>query len=320
MLTYVLFLVGFVLLIKGADLLTEGGSAIAKNLGVSDLAIGLTLVSFGTSLPEFVVNIIASLEHNSGIAIGNILGSNIANVLLILGVSAVISPVVVRRKTVWVEIPFSCLAAVVLGILANDALIDGAPSSVLTRSDGFILLSFFLVFMAYIIAVGREDAKNEVTEERKSTVFSAVLMAAGGSLALFVGGKWVVEGGVHLAVTLGMSQSVIGLTIVALGTSLPELATCVVASRKNSPDIAIGNVVGSNIFNIFWILGCSSVIQAIPLENKTNIDLAFTIFVSALLFLTVFIGKKRLIGRWKGVGFVLLYLVYMVLAFFRQPA
>ena len=317
MLVYILFVLGFVLVIKGADFLTDGGSAVGEKLGVSELVIGLTVVSFGTSLPEFVVNIIASRQGNSGIAIGNILGSNITNILLILGVSAIISPIIIGKKTVWVEIPLCLMAALMLWVLGNDALIDGDDFSILTKSDGMVLLSFFLIFMVYIFAIAKENCKNEHLELKQITTRSAVLMILGGSVALFLGGKWVVDGAVHLARVLGMSESVIGLTIVAMGTSLPELATCAVASFRGKSDISMGNVVGSNIFNIFWVLGWSSIIRPIPFQKGINSDLGFTILVSLLLFVTMFIGKRKILHRWEGTLFLLLYCSYMTFAFVR---
>jgi len=313
----ILFVLGFVVLIKGADFLTDGASSIAEKLKVSDIAIGLTVVSFGTSLPELMVNIIASHQGNSGIAIGNILGSNIANILLVLGVSAIISPIIIRKKTVWVEIPLSLLAVLILGVLGNDALLYGVRSSVLTKSDGMVLLFFFAVFMVYIFTIAKENRENGHLETKQIRTWSAVFMILGGSVALFLGGKWVVDGAVYLARALGMRESVIGLTVVALGTSLPELATCAVASFKNKSDISIGNVVGSNIFNIFWVLGCSSFIRPIPFQKGVNSDLVFTMLVSLLLFLMMFIGKNKVLHRWEGIMFLFLYCSYMIFAFIR---
>ncbi|MCD4755362.1 MAG: calcium/sodium antiporter [Deltaproteobacteria bacterium] len=313
----ILFVLGFVVLIKGADFLTDGASSIAEKLKVSDIAIGLTVVSFGTSLPELMVNIIASRQGNSGIAIGNILGSNIANILLVLGVSAIISPIIIRKKTVWVEIPLSLLAVLILGVLGNDALLYGVRSSVLTKSDGMVLLFFFAVFMVYIFTIAKENRENGHLETKQIRTWSAVFMILGGSVALFLGGKWVVDGAVHLARTFGMRESDIGLTIVALGTSLPELATCAVASFKNKSDISIGNVVGSNIFNIFWVLGCSSIIRPIPFQKGVNSDLVFTMLVSLLLFLMMFIGRSKILHRWEGIMFLFLYCSYMIFAFIR---
>ena len=263
----ILFVLGFVLLIKGADFLTDGACSVAEKLKVSDLAIGLTIVSFGTTLPEFVVSIIANGRGNGGIAIGNILGSNIANILLVLGVSAIISPIIIRRKTVWVEIPLSFMAVFLLGVLINDNLLYGAASSGLTKSDGVILLSCFTIFMVYVSTIPRQNSKNEQHELKQIKTWPVVLMILGGSAAIFLGGKWVVDGAVHLARILGMRESVIGLTIVAMGTSLPELATCAIASYKKKTDISIGKGLGSNILNIFWVLGCSSIIWPISVQK-----------------------------------------------------
>ena len=313
----ILFVLGFVLLIKGADFLTDGACSVAEKLKVSDLAIGLTIVSFGTTLPEFVVSIIANGRGNSGIAIGNILGSNIANILLVLGVSAIISPIIVRKKTVWVEIPLSFMAVFVLGVLVNDDLLYGAASSSLTKSDGVVLLFFFAIFMVYVSTIPLQNSKNEQHEPKQIKTWHVVLMILGGSVAISLGGKWVVDGAVHLARILGMRESVIGLTIVAMGTSLPELATCAIASYKKKSDISMGNVLGSNILNIFWVLGCSSIIQPISLKKDVNSDLVFTMLVSLLLFLMMFIGKSKVLHRRKGALFLLIYGFYMTFAFIK---
>jgi cation:H+ antiporter len=228
-------LVGFVLVIKGADLLVDGACALARKLSVSDLVIGLTVVAFGTSLPELAVNVFASIKGSTGMAIGNVLGSNIANILLILGVSGIICPIVVTKGTVWKEIPLSLLAAVLMGILANDRLIDNAQGSVLTRIDGLVLLSFFAVFLYYSFTTAKriEGAEDFVpTTELTDTKITVLIVL--GLAVLVLGGKFVVDGGVRLANALGVSQSTIGLTIVAVGTSLPELATSAVAAYKRN--------------------------------------------------------------------------------------
>ncbi|MEA3386497.1 MAG: calcium/sodium antiporter [Thermodesulfobacteriota bacterium] len=313
----ILFVLGFVLLIKGADFLTDGACSVAEKLKVSDLAIGLTIVSFGTTLPEFVVSIIANGRGNGGIAIGNILGSNIANILLVLGVSAIISPIIIRRKTVWVEIPLSFMAVFLLGVLVNDNLLYGAASSGLTKSDGVILLSCFTIFMVYVSTIPTQNSKNEQHELKQIKTWPVVLMIIGGSVAIFLGGKWVVDGAVHLARILGMRESVIGLTIVAMGTSLPELATCAIASYKKKSDISMGNVLGSNILNIFWVLGCSSIIRPISVQKGVNSYLVFTMIVSLLLFLMMFIGKSKVLHRREGTLFLLVYCSYMTFVFIR---
>ncbi len=309
---FIAMIAGFVLLIKGADFLVEGASSVARRLRVSDLVIGLTVVAFGTSTPELFVNIFASIQGSTGIAIGNVVGSNIANILLILGVSAIIYPLSVTRGTVWKEIPFSLLAAVVLGIVSNDRMIDHAATSAITRIDGLMLLCFFGIFMYYSASIAKEtedEASRPLTE--KMGIVKSGLMIAAGLAGLMLGGKWIVDGAVTLASAFGMSQSLIGLTIVAVGTSLPEFATSAVAAYKKNTDIAVGNVVGSNIFNIFFVLGMSSVIRPLPFQASLNRDVGMTVFSSMLLFLFMFTGKKRSLDRWEGMFFLVFYGAYI---------
>jgi len=254
MITNILFIIGLFLLIKGADLLVDGSASITKKLNISSIVIGLTIVAFGTSAPEFIVNIFASVQGNSEIAVGNILGSNIANILLILGISAIIYPITAKKNTVLKEIPLSLLAAVVLGLMANDMIIDGAGFSGITRIDGFILLSFFIIFLYYTFGITKSD-EDIVEEEIKVFSYSkAIIFILLGLAGLVIGGKWIVDGAIKIAEILNISQSLIGLTIVAIGTSLPELATSAIAAYKKQSDIAIGNVVGSNIFIFFGFL------------------------------------------------------------------
>jgi len=313
-LAYLLLLVGFVILIKGADLLVEGASSGAKRLGIPPIVIGLTIVAFGTSMPELIVNIFASTRGNTDIAIGNILGSNIANILLILGISATIYPLAVKRSTTWKEIPLSLLAAVLVAFMANDAIIDGGTFSALTRIDGLVLLSFFIIFLYYIYGLSQSAlVENAEAGIHKRTLPIALLMTFSGLICLTLGGKWVVDSAIAIAKTLGISESLIGLTIVAIGTSLPELATSAVAAYKKNADIAVGNIVGSNIFNIFWILGISATITPLPFAPILLRDIFMTILASLLLFIFMFIGKKHLLERWQGVGFILIYLAYIAL-------
>lgn len=312
MITYILFIIGFFILIKGAGMLVDGSASIAKKFNISSIVIGLTIVAFGTSAPEFVVNMFASFQGNSDIAIGNIIGSNIANILLIIGLSAVICPITANKNTVLKEIPLSLLAAVVLGLMANDNIIDGGTFSGITRIDGFILLSFFIIFIYYTFGITKSDedivqGKIKLLSNSKSIIY-IILGLAG----LIIGGKWIVDGAVKIAQLFNISQSLIGLTVVAIGTSLPELATSAVAAFKKQTDIAIGNAVGSNIFNIFWILGASAVVHPIPFNKDSNLDIAMTIFVSIVLIAFMNIGKKRVIERWQGVFMVVLYIGYII--------
>ncbi|MDH3345202.1 MAG: calcium/sodium antiporter [Desulfobacteraceae bacterium] len=313
MLPYFQLIFGFIIIIKGADFLVDGSSSLARRLKISDLAIGLTVVAFGTSTPELFVNVIASLKGNTDIAIANVLGSNIANILLILGVSSIIRPLSVTKGTVWKEIPFSLLAAIVLGLMANDRFIDKNGVSILTRIDGLVLMSFFVIFLYYSFSIAKEiDGMDSQIPSKEYGLMKSVLRVALGLAALTFGAQWVVDGAMRLALKFGISQTLIGLTIVALGTSLPELATSVVAAYKGNADIAVGNVVGSNIFNIFFVLGVSGTINPIPFHGRNNIDIGMVIFASLLLFAFMFTGKKRSIDRWEGILSLVLYGVYLV--------
>lgn len=309
---YILLIVGFGFLVKSADWLVDGASALARRLGVSSLVIGLTIVAFGTSMPELVVNIAASLGGNTDIAIGNILGSNIANILLILGIAAVIYPLAVRRSTVWKEIPMSLLAAVLVAVAANDAWFDGSAST-LGMIDGIYLLAFFIIFLFYTFGMSTAVAADEA-ESIKPEKFSTgkiVSMIIGGLIGLGIGGRWVVLGATEIARTWGVSEALIGLTIVAIGTSLPELFTSAIAAYKKDVDIAVGNVVGSNIFNIFFILGVSALIKPLPFSPALQIDALVAIGASLLLFLAMFIGTRHTLDRWQGVGFIASYVAYI---------
>ncbi|MEY4259289.1 MAG: hypothetical protein RL656_262 [Bacteroidota bacterium] len=311
MLTYILFVIGFVLLISGANLLVEGSASIAKKLNISSIVIGLTIVAFGTSAPELIVNIFASVQGNTEIAIGNILGSNIVNILLILGVSSIIYPLATKENTVWKEIPLSLLAAILLGVMVNDTLIDGGTFSGLTRIDGIVFLAFFIIFLYYTFGISKVSGENTDLEIKEMSYMKSSLYIVGGLLGLVFGGKWIVDGAIKIAEGFNVSQSLIGLTVVAIGTSLPELATSAVAAYKKQSDIAIGNVVGSNIFNIFWILGFSSVINPLPFSKDSVIDIIMTIVASLILFLIMFIGKKHTVERWQGVIMILIYIGYV---------
>jgi cation:H+ antiporter len=311
-LTYILFAIGFVFLIKGADFLVDGATSVARSLNVSDLLIGLTVVAFGTSTPELFVNIIASLKGNTDIAIGNVLGSNIANILLILGVSSILYPLAVTKGTVWKEIPFSLLAAIVLLFMANDQILDRAGASALTRIDGLTFLCFFMIFIYYTFSIAeRVEGMEEHIPAGQYGWLRSLLYIIAGLAGLAVGGKWIVDGAIALATKFGMSESLIGLTIVAVGTSLPELATSAVAAYKKNVDIAVGNVVGSNIFNIFFVLGISATIKPLPFQTKNNVDLGMVILSSLMLFFFMFTGKKRSLDRWEGVVCVILYFSYV---------
>jgi cation:H+ antiporter len=308
--TIILFLVGFVFLVKGANFLVDGSSSVAKRFRVPEIVIGLTIVAFGTSLPELVVNIIASLQGNADIALGNIIGSNIANTLLILGASAVVYKVTVTRATTWKEIPFTILATIVLFILSMDALVSKQGDSVLTRGDGILLLLFFCIFLYYIFEIIRNN-KEPASAPQHSTLRSTCYILLG-LLGLILGGKWVVDGAVQLAGALGVSERIIGLTIVSVGTSLPELVTSIVAAAKRQHAIAVGNIVGSNLFNIFFILGISAVITPIAVSSIYLFDLLVLVGSALLLFGMLFAQKNHELRRGHGILLLLCYVGYVV--------
>jgi cation:H+ antiporter len=313
--TIILFVVGFIILVKGADLLVSGASSLAARLGVSALVIGLTIVAFGTSAPELIVNLLASFQGNTDIAIGNILGSNIVNILLILGICAVMYPLTVGKGTTWKEIPFALLAVVMLGCLALDQMLGEAEASTVSYGDGLVLIGFFAIFLYYIFAIAQDgDGQPESPEVETipaQSLLRSITLIVIGLVGLVVGGKWIVDGSIVFATALGVSESLIGLTIVAVGTSLPELATSVAAVYRRNIDIAVGNIVGSNIFNIFWILGISAVITPLPFSEQFTFDLFVTFGATALLFLALFVGRKHTLERWQGVLFIVLYIAYI---------
>lgn len=315
---YLLLIIGFVLLVKGAGFLVEGASSIARKFKISDLVIGLTIVAFGTSAPELFVNIVSSVKGNVGIAIGNVLGSNIANILLVLGLCAIISPLKVGKGTVWKEIPFCLLAALIFGVLANDYLIDKKPFSELSKADGLIFLAFFTIFISYTFSIAKQtDVVGEIPKKQQD-IFKAIVLSIIGLIGLGFGGKLIVDSAVKIALKFGMSETLIGLTVVAIGTTLPEIATSIVAVHKGKVELAVGNVVGSNIFNIFLVLGVSAVIKPLPFNVRDNTSVILMILASFLLFLAMFIGRRQVLDRWVGGIFVIMYLGYITFLIFNR--
>jgi cation:H+ antiporter len=310
-----LIIVGLVILVAGAEGLVRGAASLAAKLKISALVIGLTIVSFGTSAPELTVNIASALNGSSDIAIGNIIGSNISNILLILGICAVIRPLRVSSSTVWKEIPLALLAVVLVLVMGNDLLIDGVAFNSITRTDGIVLLSLFAIFMYYIFGISKTE-KPKIAEESGDDIKQyGTLLSIGfiiiGMAGLIIGGKLLVGAAVALATVAGLSESLIGLTIVGVGTSLPELATSVMATIKKQQDIAIGNVVGSNIFNVFWILGLTAVLLQLPFNSVVNVDALVACGATVLLFIFMFLGKKHILNRVEGIFFILLYVGYI---------
>lgn len=310
MLNLLFLLAGFIPLILGANWLVESASTIARKLKVPDLVIGLTIVAFGTSAPELVVNTFASAAGNSEIVLGNIIGSNIFNVLAILGIASLIYPLAVKTSTTWSEIPLSLLAAAAVLVMANDSFLNGAGVSTLTRGDGILLLLFFLIFIAYTIKLARNGQSDEEIPVKKYSIPIALILLLTGLVLLVVGGRVIVHFAVLLARDAGIPERIIAITIVSIGTSLPELATSIVAALKKNVDIAIGNVVGSNIFNIFFILGLSAVINPVSIQTWSNMDLLVNFGSSILLFIFIFTGRGRKIERWEGGILLAAYIAY----------
>lgn len=314
--TYVLLLLGFGLLIKGADLFVDGSSNIARLLHIPAILIGLTIVAFGTSAPEATVSITAALKGSADVSLGNVIGSNIFNITLVVGLAAFLHPLKVENETIKKEIPFTILASVVLLVLISDVVLQGFDQNLLTRSDGLIFLLFLSIFIYYVFEVAmkskKEVAKEEVPEDitwGKSLIFTFVGLAA-----IIFGGNMVVKNGTEIAYSLGMSETLVGLTIIAIGTSLPELVTSITAALKKESEIALGNIVGSNIFNTLFVLGSASVISPLPVNGKVFIDIIILIFLTICLL--IFSRTNFKIRKSEGLILVagyILYLVYIIL-------
>lgn len=322
MLEILLIIPGVFLLMKGADYFVDSASALSKKLKVTPIVIGLTVVAFGTSAPELSVNLMAAFNNNTDIAFGNIVGSNIANILLILGVSATLSKLSVHSNTVWKEIPFSLLAALLVLIFSVQSLLDSRNLNVnfsqnniigeITLTHGIVLLFIFVIFLYYTFGIAKnsnEDINGEIESMSYIKSISIILL----SLATIVlGGKLTVDSAVTMAKLFGISESLIGLTIVAVGTSLPELITSIVAAKKGQADLAIGNVIGSNIFNIFFILGITSTVKNIPVSTYGLIDIFVLVGVTVYTFLSLFIFEKHKLGKFEGLSLILIYIIYTI--------
>lgn len=309
---FLLLILGLVILIGSANILILGAASIAKKFNIPNLVIGLTVVSFGTSFPELIINLLAGYNGQSDLAIGNVVGSNTINVLLVIGISALIRPILVKSNTVKFEIPYSVLAMLVLLVLANDVFIDGTSRSVLSRADGFIFLTFFLIFMYYTFVVSKHSKNDDGHQVKEQVVWKSILLLIIGIIGLYFGGILIVDNATNIALKLGLSEGVIGILVIALGTSLPELATSAVAAYKGNSDMAVGNVVGSNIFNVFFILGISASLHPLAFSSSLNIDILVALFSSLLLFLFIFTRKGKQIDRLEASIFLVLYGIYVV--------
>ena len=299
----IILLAGFAMLVKGADWFVEGAAGIAKKLGIPQLVIGLTIVAMGTSMPEAAVSITAALNGNAGITIGNIVGSNILNILIILGITAVITNVAIQKSTLYYEIPFMTGITLLL-------LVFGVTDSAITFAEGVIFLLLFLLFLAYLFVMSKKGAIEEEEEEKDIPVWKGIIFIVIGVLLVVKGSDFAVSGASEIARFLGMSERLIGLTIVAFGTSLPELVTSVTAARKGNAGIAIGNIVGSNIFNILFVVGMTALICVVPFESKFLIDTAVAAFCGVLLwFGTV---KHKELRKPCGIVMLVGYAIYLV--------
>ncbi len=303
----VLLIVGFIMLVKGADWFVDGAAGIAAKLGIPELIIGLTIVAMGTSAPEAAISISSSLKGSADIAVGNVLGSNIMNILLILGITAIISSLSVQKSTVRYEIPFVIVITV---ILMGLGLFDNS----LTVIDGIVLWALFITYLIYLFVMaknGNEDALEEVDINENDTILKLIAMTIIGAVVIVIGSNITVDAATNIAKVLGMSERLIGLTIVAFGTSLPELVTCIVAASKNKADIAIGNIIGSNIFNILFVLGTSAFITPVAYQSVFTVDSIICI-VAVLILFTLVLNKDRRLKRLGGIIMLLAYVCYFV--------
>lgn len=320
LLDILLLVVGAALVLFGADKLTDGATGLARRFNISEMVIGLTVVAFGTSLPEFVTSFVSIMKGSADISMGNVIGSNLFNTLFIVGMAALVSPIKISKSTVQKDIPFALLASLMLVVVSMDSFFDGASSEVLSRTDGIVLLGFFSVFMAYTMFMARNtdvidaqtDGVEAVAQMSYWRIFLYIILGLAG---LVFGGDLFVDSACDIALGLGVSETIVGLTIVAAGTSLPELATSIVAARKGSSAIAIGNVVGSNIFNIFFIMGTCATISPMNVGNIGILDL-YLLFMSMVL-LWFFSYSNMKIKRWEGGFLMTVYVVYVAYLVFK---
>ena len=323
----ILLIVGLALILVGANCLTDGASSIAKRLGISELVVGLTIVAFGTSAPELVISVMSAMKDNAGLAIGNVVGSNIFNILGIVGCVAIVRPIKIEKSIMTNEIPLMVLSSFAMLACANGVLLNNQPENLITRSDGILLLLFFLIFMRYTASIAKDAANEPISEapqnasmassagdsttaKTSQSTIKSIFFVVGGLAALIWGGELFVDNASAIASSLNVSDAVIGLTIVALGTSLPELATSLVAAVKGQTGIAVGNVIGSFLFNIFLVLGVSATIHPLTMGGITNVDLLVMTGSAVLFWLTGWLIKKRTITRGEGILMVVAYVAY----------
>lgn len=311
LLSIFLIIIGFLFLIVSADILVEGSSGIAKKFHIPEIIIGLTIVSIGTSMPELFVSIISALEGHSDMAIGNIIGSNLSNLLLILGLSTIIKPVIFQKETRFYEIPMCLFFTIIFMIFCNF-------QNGISRIEAIILLILFCIFLGYTIFMGKKESKNnlieiDVKENKKNSITKNIILIILGIIGLKIGGDLTVNNAVNVADYFDISEKIISLTILAIGTSLPELVTSVMAAIKGNSDIAIGNIIGSNIFNILLIIGVSAVINPITYNVTYNFDLSILLLSTIILAIFPFIPPKEKMSRTNGIIYFLMYVIYLVI-------
>ncbi|MBN1786351.1 MAG: calcium/sodium antiporter [Candidatus Methanofastidiosa archaeon] len=312
-----LIAIGFVMLVKGADYLVKGATFVAQRLGVSYFIIGLTIVAFGTSLPEFIVGIISAFKGTTDIAVGNIIGSNMANMLLIVGIMAVLIPLDINIYAKKRDIPYALFSSMLLLFISIDVLLFGSGKNVISRIDGIILISAFVLFLIFVLSRSRDEIVDEGIYDANYKPSKALLFILTGVLALYLGGEIIVENSISLARQLSISEILISSTIVAFGTSLPEFATSIIAAYKAQCDIAVGNIVGSNIFNVLWVLGVTSIIIPLPLDGHLIMDMGLMVIATFTLLLMVYVGIENIISWPKGLTLLLFYAIYIAMLIIR---
>lgn len=305
---------GLALILFGANILTDGASSIAKRLGVSDLVVGLTIVAFGTSAPELVISIISGWEGSAPLAVGNVVGSNIFNIFVIIGIVALVRPIRLEKSVLNIEIPFVALSSLILLVMGNSAFLNGGGVNEVSRVSAIFLIIMFLLFLCYTLAVAKKGGVSVPSEGggRRGGARSVVYVV-GGLAMLIYGGDRFVQGAVGVAIKSGLSEAVVGLTIVAAGTSLPELATSIVAAIKGKPGLAVGNVIGSNIFNVLLVLGLAGVMTPLPFGAIGNFDLLFLLFGSVFFYIFGRFFGQRTVNQYEGLILTIGYVVYITI-------
>lgn len=312
--TIALFFVGLIILILGADKLVDGSTSAGKRLGIPSMIIGLTILALGTSLPELIINVFASMNGQTDLAISNVLGSNIVNILLIVGLTAIIRPINIPGQTTFRDIPASLLATILLGIFVHDSVFSHDVLDYLSWKEGVIFLILIVIYLFVSVRTSHSIPRDKEDDDKLKVlpVWKTILFIAIGILGVYFGGEWVVDGAAQIAEMLGMSESTVGLTIVATGTSLPELVTSVTALWKKNTDMAVGNAIGSCIFNIYLVLGLSAVINPLPFERYNVVNLIMVLLANLLMFIFIFTGKGRKISRIEGMIMVLFYIAFLI--------